>query len=467
MNSPDITRRLQAGLGLAILLLALPNFAFAQEGVSSMSMGAARSGVASYSADGRYLMPVPDLIRIEEFINYHRHDIPLPTDGKRVNLDVQAMQLDSGKTVMQFGLTTPRDLDPELVPPLNLVLVIDQSGSMQGDRIANVKLALNSFVDRLRKQDKVCIVGFNNEASVVLEATEKTKTKKIKRAIDKLVAGGSTNLHAGLMLGYQQATMSYDKERTNRVILLSDGITNTGVTNLQQIASESKSFNQEGIDLSTIGLGQNLNHQLLRDLADAGRGLIHFVGDAQDIHKTFVAEVESLLAPAARKVRLSIDFGKHAERVKFYGYEPERNGSVFTFKLDDLNHGATQVVMARLPKSAKGNVDGITATLKYKDAINGDSVNLQSAAGDATPGRNSSINKNYAIALVAKSIKKACVDSHDSDCRGAEERLQKGIRSARKVLNYRSDEDIERMVDIAKDYRQNLLNSMENRRGRD
>ena len=249
-------------------------------------------------------------------MNYHRHELPLPNGEQRVHLDAQQLKLESGKSVIQFGLTTPRAISPELIAPLNLVLVIDQSGSMSGQRIEHVKRALHSLVQRLRDHDKVSIVGFSNGANVHLEAGQKTNAKVIYAAIDKIQANGSTNLHAGLMLGYRQAEANFDPERTNRVILLTDGRTNTGQVHLDTIASQSKEYNQKGIDLSTIGLGNDLNHDLLRRLAKAGRGLIHFVGDEADIEKTFVAEFDSLLAPAARQVKLSIDFGSAANSVK-------------------------------------------------------------------------------------------------------------------------------------------------------
>ncbi len=95
-----------------------------------MAMEAGRAGVHRTGLAGQYMMPAPDMLRVEEFINYHRHDLPWPDDGQRVRMDVQRMMLDNGKSVYQFGLTTPRAVDPELVPPLNIVLVIDRSGSI-------------------------------------------------------------------------------------------------------------------------------------------------------------------------------------------------------------------------------------------------------------------------------------------------------------------------------------------------
>ena len=213
-----------------LVTLAAPQLLLGQAGTSSMSVGVSRAGIARSGPRGQYRMPSPDMIRVEEYINYHRHELPLPKEDSRVRLDLQQLKLDNGKTVYQIGITTPRALDAETMPPLNIVLVVDRSGSMSGDRIANVKKAIHSMIEQFRETDKVTIVGFSNDARVHLEAARKTKLDKIQNALDSIRAGGGTNLYAGLMLGYQQALKHFDPERTNRVIFLTDGNANIGTT---------------------------------------------------------------------------------------------------------------------------------------------------------------------------------------------------------------------------------------------
>ena len=401
-------------------------------------------------------MPSPDMIRIEEFINYHRHELPMPLGDQRVRLNLQSLDLPSGKSVLQFGLTTPRAIDPELVAPLNLVMVIDQSSSMSGERIANVKSALQSFVQKLRKHDKVTIVGFSSTAQVHLPATNKTKVKKIRQAIDNIYANGSTNLHSGLMLGYQQAVEHFDPERTNRVILLTDGRTNTGEVDLDVIARHSKTYNKKGIDLSTIGLGNDLNHELLRKLADAGRGLIHFVADETDIEKTFVAEIDSLLAPAARRVKLTIDFKQSADSVKVFGYAPKRKGSKFVFHLEDLNHGATQVILASLSIPQELTV---SAVLRYDDAITGETVKEEISVRTGTEIlQGFCVKRNYAIAVLAKSFKRAATLSSEGQCEKSRNRLIKGLQAARRLIEHNEDEHFNRMESIVESYLSKMQN---------
>ena len=451
-------------IGLATAVVLVSSSVFGQAGVSSMSMGVARAGISRINAHGGYMMPSPDMFRIEEFVNYHRHELPLPDKGRRVHLDVRQMTLPNGKTIFQFGIATPRAIDPETLPPLNVVLVIDRSGSMSGDRISNVKKAVRSFIERFRASDKVTIVGFSDQAQVHLEACRKTEYERIAQALDGIRAGGGTNLYAGLMLGYSEALKHYDAERTNRVIFLTDGNANVGITESEEIARRSKQCNDRGISLSTIGLGVDFNHGLLRQLADAGRGLVHYVGDSKDIEKTFVAEIDSLLAPAARNVRLKIDFGEPSATPKIFGYAPhQKKHGKYVFRLDDLNHGATQVVLARVP--TQHETSRVSATLKYTDAITGEGVELRQ-----TPQQFVSldtgvdpIRRNYAIALVASSLRSAAEASEEGDCRKAEARLAKGIQKALMHVDY-PDQHLERILKIARDYRKEILDCIARRR---
>ncbi len=436
----------------------------AQSGTTSNSVGAARAGFHRISAAGNYLMPEPGFFRVEEFVNYHRHDLPLPTKGKRVHLDVQNLKLEKGKAVYQFGLTTPRALDSRKLPPLNLVLVIDESGSMGGQKIANLKSALHAFIERFREHDRITIVGFESTARVILEAQEKANLATISKAIDDIHAGGSTNLHAGLMCGYEMAQKHFDPERTNRMIFLTDGNANVGVTESSEIASESRRCTKRGISLVTIALGVDMNNGLLREIADSGRGLMHYVGDAQDIKKTFIDEIDSVLAPAARKVRLKIQFSGRMNTPKVYGYEKDcqsrrtRDSQVLEFKLDDLNHGATQVVLIRLPGLDEGHLTGGRATLSYVDAISSKECACTADLAELVKRKKGrrSVKRNYSIALVANSIQSAAIASNDNKNLVASKKLERGIEKARDVFGDQEDKDLERIIKIANEYRKKL-----------
>ncbi len=432
-----------------------------QEGVSSFSMAMSRAGMA----------PEFEHVRIEEFINYHRHAIPQPEGDQRVQLSLKWNRLSGNRAIVQVGLATPGIFDPDRMPPLNLVLVIDRSGSMSGDRIANVKKSLLAFVERLRPSDLVTIVGFSDEARVVLEPCGKTKQKEIRNAIEQIEANGSTNLHDGLMLGYKMAEQNFDPDRSNRVILLTDGIANVGTTNPKTIAEESKAFNNKAITLSTIGLGHDLNQDLLRDLADAGHGLIHFVADAADIEKTFIKELDSLLAPAASKVRLKIEC-ENSRPERIFGYEPKSKGKAVSFRLDDLNYGATQVVLSEW--SLKKMPSNIQVTLSYVDAVSGEkSELLQSVTLDESKYSSQQtlsdwdLNKNYTIAVLANSISEAARLAESDRYSESEQELSRSLKFSRKSSMLEADSDVHRVVKLVKNFRDSIRKHVSTNADRD
>ena len=121
----------------------------------------------SYRATSAGIRMDPSAIKVEEFINYHRHQLPLPDKGG-VRLDLRTGELPNGHIGLQVGLTTNRAIDRELRGPLNLVLVIDRSGSMAGRRISKVKKALRMLIEQLDAKDFVSIVSFSNSARVDL-----------------------------------------------------------------------------------------------------------------------------------------------------------------------------------------------------------------------------------------------------------------------------------------------------------
>lgn len=420
------------GMVMLILVLTLRSVAYGQAGVSSSSVGISKAGLHRTTVNGQFRLPPADYFRVEEFVNYHRHQLPLPNGSQSVLLDIRQTQLNRKKSIVQVGITTPRAMDPKKMPLLNVVLVIDQSGSMSGDRLRRVKESIRAFVERFRPQDRISIVGFNHSARVHLNACEKSSLGRIQKAIDSIEAGGSTNLHAGLMLGYQIAQKNLDTERTNRVILLTDGLANVGTTNSQQIAEQSGECNKQGISLSTIGLGDNFNHELLRKLADQGKGLLHFVKDSSDIHKTFVSEVDSLLAPAAQGVRLRVQFSRKCA-VKVFGYDPRKENETLIFDLDNLNHGATQVILFEVV----GKKPKVTAKIDYVDSVtrNSKSLMVKNSAGELDAASRYRVKRNYGIALLAQSLRDAACQSNQGEATKAERLLKKGLEASRSVVN--------------------------------
>ena len=452
-------------LALVLLLLcALTATASAQEGASSAAAARAR-----YLA-GADSIPKSREIAVEEFVNYHRHRIGLPKAGESVALDVrwgsdEVSAVEGSEAVLQVGFSTSHVNDRRQLRPLNLALVIDKSGSMaEADKMSRVKTALLAMLPHLREEDTLSIVVFDCAAEVLMPARRLADRAAVARLIRSIEPGSCTNIHAGLMLGYKEALKNYSRDSTNRVVLLTDGIANEGVTDPAKIASDSLGYNDRGVDLSTIGVGLDLNQDLLRELAKSGRGLFHFVADAQDIEKVFVNELQSLISPVATSPTVEIEYGPGLELAQAYGYEPQQRERGLSIKLDNMNHGLTEVVMLRF-RTVRGRGAGerlpVTVRLTYYDLekkrqvteTQAASLTLKSgAASDMLSDEE--VCKNYTIALLAQSIHDMAAAWEQQRYREAENVLTAAI--AKTYMRYPSleDKDIERTLMTAQKYQE-------------
>ena len=449
---------------LSLLLLSLSTAARAQEGTSTAA--AARARYLSESG----LVPASREIAVEEFVNYHRHQIGRPKAGEAVLLDVRwgndVASPESPEAVLQIGFSTALANDRRQLPPVNLSLVIDKSGSMaDADKLSRVKEALLTLVSQLRETDVLSIVVFDSDAQVLMPARRVGDKEPVKELIRALQPGSSTNIHAGLMLGYEEALKNYRREWTNRVVLLTDGIANQGVTNPGQIARDSLSFNDRGVDLSTIGVGLDLNKDLLRELAKSGRGLFHFVADARDIDKVFLKEFQSLVSPVASEPDLNVEYGPGLELVQVYGYEPRRREGAVSFKLDNMNQGLTQVVLLRFKVTRRGldaarlpvnvrfsyyDLERKSPYVKSQEAF----LNLRDGRAAADMLRDTEVSKNFTIAQLAQAIRDMAAECESRRYREAERLLTSAIAKTYQRYPNLEDEDISRTLFIAQKYQE-------------
>ncbi|HEX8148195.1 MAG TPA: VWA domain-containing protein [Pyrinomonadaceae bacterium] len=449
-------------LPLILLAPAAPS-ARAQEGASTAA--AARTRYLSEMG----LIPASRSVAVEEFVNYHRHQIGRPKADEAVLMDVRwGNDRVSGaepEAVLQIGFSTASASDRRQLPPVNLALVIDKSGSMaDSDKLSKVKEALLTLVNQLRETDTLSVVVFDSEAEVLRPAREVGDREEVRRLIRSIEPGSSTNIHAGLVLGYREALRHFNREGTNRVVLLTDGIANQGVTDPVQIARDSLSFNDRGVDLSTIGVGLDLNKDLLRDLAKSGRGLFHFVADAQDIDKVFLKEVQSLVAPVASEPDLEIQYGPGLELAQVYGYEPERAGGGLKIRLDDMNQGLTQVVLLRFkarPRGLDPARPSVRVTFSYYDierkrrVTKSEEASLSpggGAAGDLL--RDPEVGKNFTIAQLAQAIRDMAAAVEARRYKDAEHLLNAAIAKTYQRYPHLEDEDISRTLLVAQKYQE-------------
>ena len=291
---------------------------------------------ASYSNVRRFLnqgqRPPADAVRIEELVNYFTYDYTEP-DGRdpfSIAADAAPAPWNPRHQLVRIGIQGKRYQSrgaqgvAPILPPSNLVFLIDVSGSMMSeDKLPLVKRAFHTLVNHLGEEDRVAIVVYAGQAGLVLPPTSGSDRRTILRAIDRLEAGGSTAGGAGIQLAYDVARRSFMPEGNNRVILATDGDFNVGVSSEGELTRLIEQRRKEGTYLTVLGFGTgNYKDSRMEALADKGNGNYAYVDNALEAQKVFGTELTGTLFTIAKDVKIQVEF--NPERVKAYrliGYE--------------------------------------------------------------------------------------------------------------------------------------------------
>lgn len=299
----------------------------------------------SYSVARNFLnngtLPPPDAVRVEEFVNAFDYGYDDPRgDALGISVDGGPSPFDDDNHLVRIGVQSQR-LDDDERPDVSLTFVIDTSGSMAQDgRLELVKDALEVLVDELEDNDTIAIVEFDDDPSVVLDPTDVADDDEILDALDELEPGGSTNVEAGLELGYDLAGETFDVERVNRVILLSDGVANVGLTDPDGLAEMIRRDADRGIQLLTIGVGLgNFNDVLLEQLADQGDGFYAYVDTDDEAERLFDDDLTATLVTLAIDAKIQVEFDEDVvEEYRLIGFE-NRGVLDSDFRNDDVDAG--------------------------------------------------------------------------------------------------------------------------------
>lgn len=356
---------------------------------------------ASYTNVRRFInqgqLPPVDAVRIEEMVNYFDYEYAAPTGSDPVNIFTEVSQApwNPKHQLLHVGIKA-REMDKEDLPPSNLVFLIDVSGSMSSpNKLGLLKSGMKMLVDELREEDRVAMVVYAGAAGLVLESTSGADKGKIKQAIDRLNAGGSTAGGAGIKLAYKVAVDHFHKEGNNRVILATDGDFNVGASSdgeMQRLIEEKREL---GVFLTVLGFGSgNYKDSKMETLADKGNGNYAYIDNITEAKKTLVNEFGGTLFAVAKDVKIQVEFNPaNVAEYRLIGYENRKlNNEDFnddkkdagemgvghvvtalyeiipagqgqTTKVDDLKY---QQQRAPSPKSAlKGEL--ATLKLRYKE----------------------------------------------------------------------------------------------------
>jgi Mg-chelatase subunit ChlD len=227
--------------------------------------------------------------------------------------------------------------------PVTICFVLDRSGSMSGQKIELAKRAIETAVDRLLSTDRFSIVSYDERIDVVVDGTTASREAKTN-AIDRLRsidARGSTDLAGGWLRGAEQVALAIAPggamgTAINRVLLLTDGLANVGITDPAELARHAQELRARGVTTSTFGVGEDFDEGLLQSMADAGGGHFYFIANAAQIQDHIATEVGELLQVVARDAVLEVTAPDGLEVDTLSPYPIERRGSRHHVLLGDL-----------------------------------------------------------------------------------------------------------------------------------
>jgi len=254
--------------------------------------------------------------------------------------------------------------------PLNLSVVLDRSGSMAGAKIEKARQAAMELLDHLAPGDIFSFVTYSDSAEVVFAAQEIESKEAIKRRIARVHASGSTALYAGVKLGAEEVKKNLSSKRINRVILLSDGLANVGPSSTRELRQLGNSLSERGISVTTIGVGDDYNEDLMAGLAEASDANYYYVKDTEKLPEIFAKELGELMTVVARDVRIEIICPDGVRPMGFIG-RPERfEGQKGRVQLSHLTAGQDRCVFLRC-MVPEGKSEVARVNVSYVDEING------------------------------------------------------------------------------------------------
>src|SRR5690606_10565872 len=285
--------------------------------------------------------------RAEEFINYfdYGHPAPSGTDVPfGITTELAPAPWNAERRLLMVGIKG-YDIPRADLPPSNLVLLIDTSGSMNSpDKLPLLKRAMGMLVRQLRPQDTVSIVVYAGSAGLVLPPTPGNRQGEILAALSQLEAGGSTHGGDGIRLAYDMARQGFIEGGTNRVLLATDGDFNVGTVDQGALETLVADQRASGIALTTLGFGQgNYNDALAERLADLGNGNHAYIDSALEARRVLVESMGSTLATIASDVKVQVEFNPAVvAEYRLVGYENRvlRNEDFANDKVDAGDIGA-------------------------------------------------------------------------------------------------------------------------------
>ncbi|MBM4319032.1 MAG: VWA domain-containing protein [Deltaproteobacteria bacterium] len=309
-----------------------------------------------------------------------------PAQAKRVKMRVALANplltnQERQTTFLKVGLTAEAPAEVRRVP-VNVTLVLDKSGSMAGEKIERAKQAARMALDRLHPEDIVSVVAYDDSVTVLVPATRAGDRRAVLAGIEQLEAGGQTALFAGVSKGAQELRKFHDRQRINRLVLLSDGQANVGPSTPAELGALGASLGKEGIGVTTIGLGLDYNEDLMTQLALRSEGNHFFARTAEELSRGFDLEFSIGLAVPVQQVKVRIRCAEGVRPQRLLNARGELLGQTAQVDLNQLYGGreASLLLELQVPGAAAGTLREVAQVeVSYTDLQTRQTESMQQA----------------------------------------------------------------------------------------
>ena len=421
-------------------------------------------------------IPTPQDLLVKNFIEFITKQFPEPINDEAIAMTLnwgnETINENSKEAVLQIGFKAKNDTGGVFGPPLNISLVIDKSGSMEGhDRIDALKTSLLKYVSKLRQSDIVSLVVFNDNSTIVVPAQKVGDGSYLRDMIEDIKAGGGTDIYKGMVDGYEQVLKNFIPNGTNRVLLLTDGY---GITPPDIMVSKSTEYNKKGIELSAIGVGTDYNQSLLSILATVGGGLLNFVGDSKDINGVFEKELSSVLSPCAKDLSVEIIHNDKIIFKQLYGYPFQKIGNKnVIMNINNVYSGLNTLALVKFDLNKPDKFienSPVIVRMNYYDFKKQKKVTTEEKAflkWTPSSGKLELIleaqhKKLYAIAILNQSLKVMAEAFYKKDYNTALLEIQNTINQVKNLYPNSNDNDVEELVNAAANYSLGLTTVIRN-----
>ena len=282
------------------------------------------------------------------------------------------LQGDDGNVRLELILAAANVEGRKVSVPTDLLVVLDRSGSMEGEKLAHGLAAIRELIRQLGAKDRFGLVTYSYEAelTIALGRTSQMAKANWESRLEDIYAEGGTNMSHGLDVAYETLRSARDELRATRIILISDGLANHGDPSEQGLIQRAARFTQQEHVLSAVGVGLDFNEFLMSKLADAGTGNYYYVEQTSGLAKVFANEFSASRHTVARNLSVTLTPGPGVDVVDIAGYPLEREGGRVTFRPGTLFSGQERRVWVtyRVPTSALAEFTLGAVTADYRSA---------------------------------------------------------------------------------------------------